>query len=343
MRFSVFQLVMTMLLSPACWAQSADPSPAPLPAVIELVIGHNSPRGSIYDLEASEFARRVNMALRGRVVVKVAGASQLGNDVQMLEKVQRGELDFAMPSTVLSSVDPAFSVFEVPYLVLSRDHVRRARSTLLDTYLKPAALNKGYLILGMWENGFRHVTNNVRPVRTPQDLKGMKIRVPQGSRLLSVFKSYGAEPEAFPFGQPLVDAIRSGRFDGQENPHIITFAAKLNEVQKYLSVTSHNYLPVYLVSNSSKFAELPLDVQKTIKDIAERLQDWALDVGSKLDADMRERLSKTMVLNEVDTVAFLSASYPSYLQFARDVPQGKALIKLLYDPTTFVSATGRNW
>jgi tripartite ATP-independent transporter DctP family solute receptor len=310
---------------------------------IEIVLAHNSPPGSIYDLEATEFARRANLALRGKAVVKVVGESKLGNDAQMLEKVKKGELDFTMPSTVMSSVSPAFSVFEVPYLVLSRDHVREARHELMTKYFRPAAEAKGLAVLGMWENGFRHVTNNVRPVVAPQDLTGLKIRVPQGSRLLTVFKSYGAEAAEFPFAQPLIDAIKRGQFDGQENPYIIIKSAKIDAVQTYLSVTSHNYLPVYLVGNAHKFATLPPGVRATIRKIAGEIQDWSMNMGEKFDGEMRERLSKTMKINEVNVIAFLAASYPSYLKFAKEVPEGKSLIKLLYDPRSFAQATGHYW
>jgi TRAP-type C4-dicarboxylate transport system substrate-binding protein len=248
-----------------------------------------------------------------------------------------------MPSTVMSSVSPAYSVFEVPYLVLSREHVRKARRELMIKYFRPAAEAKGLAVLGMWENGFRHVTNNVRPVVTPKDLAGLKMRVPQGSRLLTVFKSYGAEATEFPFAQPLIDAIKRGQFDGQENPYIVIKSAKIDEVQKYLSVTSHNYLPVYLVGNTRKLEALPADVRGTIRKVAEEMQDWCLKTGEKRDKEMRERLAKTMKINEVNVISFLAASYPSYLQFAKEVPEGKALIKLLYDPRSFAQATGHSW
>jgi tripartite ATP-independent transporter DctP family solute receptor len=310
---------------------------------IEIQLAHNSPPGSIYDLEATEFARRANLALRGKALIKVIGESKLGNDAQMLEKVKKGELDLTMPSTVMSSVSPAFSVFEVPYLVLSREHVRKARHELMTKYFKPAAEAKGLAVLAMWENGFRHVTNNVRPVVAPKDLVGLKIRVPQGSRLLTVFKSYGADATEFPFAQPLIDAIKRGQFDGQENPYIIIKSAKIDEVQTYLSVTSHNYLPVYLVGNTRKLAALPHDVRAAIRKAAEDMQDWCLKIGEKRDAEMRQQLSKTMQINEVNIIAFLAASHPAYVKFAKEVPEGKALIKLLYDPRSFAQATGHTW
>src|SRR5262249_2470834 len=135
---------------------------------------------------------------------------------------------------------------------------------------------QGLVVLGMWENGFRHITNNVRPIYKPADLADLRIRVPQGSRLLAVFKSYGAQPGEYPFGPALVDALKNRTFDGQENPFTLIRTLKLDTVQKYLSLTYHTYLPVYLVGNEKKIAALPPDVQAVLKKTAADLQDWSM-------------------------------------------------------------------
>jgi TRAP-type transport system periplasmic protein len=310
---------------------------------IELRLGHVGSAGSLYDLTANEFARRVKEELHGAVNVTVIPNSQLGNDVQMLEKVRRGELDFCLPAPATSSINPMFSVFDVPYLVLTRQRVKNARELILNKYFRPAAHTQGLLILGLWENGFRHITNNVRPIETPRDLRGLKIRVPQGSRFLAALKLYGAAPAEYPFGPPLVEALKAGTFDGQENPFSLIRSLKLDAVQKYLALTYHNYMPVYLVGNEKKFAALPADAQAALKKIGADLQDWSMSKGEQLDLDLRWELSQTMAINEIDTRSFLSASVPAYKQFAAEVPEGKELIRLLYDRTNFTAATGQSW
>ncbi|MGO8953400.1 MAG: TRAP transporter substrate-binding protein [Rhodomicrobium sp.] len=322
--------------------QNAHAGPANNAAPIKLRLGHIGSPGSLYDLTAAEFAKRVSEKLQGKVVVTVFPDSILGNDPQMLDKVTLGELDFCMPAPATAAISPVFSVFDVPYLVLTREHVRASRQKLIQMYFQPAAGAKGLLVLGMWENGFRHITNNVRPIHTPRDLKGLKIRVPQGSRFLTVLKSYGAAPGEYPFGQPLVEALRNGTFDGQENPFTMIRSLKMDRVQKYLSLTHHTYMPVYLMGNEKKMAALPPDVQAVIKRTAEDLQDWSMSAGEKLDIELRDQLSGTVAINEVDTLAFLAASFPAYTQFAAEVPQGKALIRLLYDRTS-LAATGHTW
>ncbi len=293
------------------------------------------------DLTAAEFARRVNTALAGQVAVMIHGNSVLGSDVDMFHKCERGELDLALPSNYLSTVDPRFSVFDLPFLILSRDHIKHIRNKLLDEHLRPPMAKRGLVILGMWENGFRHMTNNVRPIHVPEDLKGLKRRVPQGSRMLQVFQHFGALPREYSFGPPLVAAIKDGTFDGQENPFTQINSAHIDSVQKYLSLTYHNYTPVYLVMRADKFAALPPHVQTVIERTAEDMQDWAMAANVQLEKKLREKLSQTMQVNEADLFAFLMASFPLYKNFAAEVPGGKPLVQLLYDPVSLTAATGK--
>jgi TRAP-type transport system periplasmic protein len=308
---------------------------------IELRLGHVAAVGSLYDLTANEFARRVREALLGRVNVTVIPNSELGNDVQLIEKVRQGGLDFCMPAQATSAISPVFSVFDVPYLVLTRQRIRSVREALLRQYFQPAAHAQGLLILGLWENGFRHITNNVRPIQTHQDLRGLKIRVPQGSRFLTALKFYGAAPAEYPFGPPLIEALKAGTFDGQENAFSQIRSFKLDTVQKYLSLTYHNYIPVYLVANERKIAALPADVQAALKKAGADIQDWSMTKGEQLDIAARWELSQTMAVNEIDTYSFLTASLPAHKQFSADVPQGRELIRLLYD-RTITGATSRS-
>ncbi len=333
-------LVLQLLF--VCLGPALAQSPVtPAPQSIELRLGHNAAFGAVLDLTSAEFARRVNTALRGRATITVYGNSVLGSDVDMFKQVERGELDLALPSNYLSTVNPIFSVFDMPFLVLSRAHIRHIRNTLLEKHLRPAMATRNLLILGMWENGFRHMTNNVRPIHTPDDLKGLKMRVPQGSRMRQALEYFGALPAEYSFGPPLVEAIKAGRFDGQENPFTQINSAKIDRVQKYLSLTYHNYTPVYLVMRADKFAALPPDVQAVIKKTAEDMQDWAMTANERLEKTLKEKLSQTMEVNEADLFAFLVASFTLYRNFANEVPGGKPVIKLLYDPASLTEATGK--
>src|SRR5438067_2722708 len=127
---------------------------------LELKLGHVGSPGSLFDLSSQEFAKRVQEKLKGKVVVQLYGSSQLGDDTEMMQKVKLGTLDFTLPSTVMSSVVPAFGLFEMPYLVQNREHMRRIEQGVLWPSLAPLAEKAGYRVIAVWENGFRQITNN---------------------------------------------------------------------------------------------------------------------------------------------------------------------------------------
>ena len=134
---------------------------------LELKLAHAAPPESLISLASHEFARRANLKLgeRGRVVVFDAG--QLGSDQVVLQKLKLGTVDFGVPATVMSSVVEAFALFEMPYLVRDRTHLREIEEELFWSELAPHAEEQGYKVIGLWENGFRHVTNNSRPIHEP--------------------------------------------------------------------------------------------------------------------------------------------------------------------------------
>jgi TRAP-type transport system periplasmic protein len=140
-------------------------------AQTELKFGHVGEPGSLFEASANEFARRANEKLGPDYKVVTFGSSQLGSDEQMVQKLKLGQLEFSLPSTVMSSVAPEFGVFEMPYIVKDREHMKRVREAILESVLQPAVKAKGYRILAVWENGFRHITNNLRPIGKPEDLK----------------------------------------------------------------------------------------------------------------------------------------------------------------------------
>jgi TRAP-type transport system periplasmic protein len=146
---------------------------------IELKFGHVGEPGSLFALSAEEFARRVNARLDAYEVV-VFGSSQLGGDELLLQKIKLGTVDFALPSTVMSSQIEAFGLFEMPYLVHDRTHMRAIEEAVVWPDLAPLAEAEGYKMIAVWENGFRHVTNNEHPIVVPADLSGIKLRIPRG-------------------------------------------------------------------------------------------------------------------------------------------------------------------
>ena len=166
--------------------------------VLELKFGHVGAPGSLFAESAEEFARRVNERLTGRARVLVFGSSQLGGDDVLLQKLKLGTVELSLPSTIMSSRIDAFGLFEMPYLVQDREHMKRIEQEIVWPVLAPLAEENGYKIIAVWENGFRHVTNNKRPIATPEDLRGIKLRTPRGRWRVAMFQAYGANPTPMP-------------------------------------------------------------------------------------------------------------------------------------------------
>ncbi len=302
-----------------CGGESGEES------LIELKFGHVGAPGSLFAVSAEEFARRANARLAGRVEVSVFGSSQLGGDEVMLQKLKLGTLDFALPSTIMSSTVDAFGLFEMPYLVQDRDHMKRIEEEVVWPTLVPLAEERGYRIIAVWENGFRHVTNNLRPVVTPTDLAGIKLRTPRGIWRVKLFQAFGANPSPMALSEVFV-ALQTGVMDGQENPLAQIHASKFHEIQRYLSLTGHVYTPAYVTVGAS-WDRLPEDVRAALTEIAAETQAFVHDMAARMDADFLEELRAGGVqVNDADREAFVSASRAIFQEFGSTVEGGDAMV-----------------
>ena len=308
----------------ACVAMLLAASPAG--AQVEIKLGHVGEPGSLFQVSADEFAKRANAKLAGKAKVVTFGSSQLGSDKEMIQKLKLGTLDMALPSTVMSSEVDLFGVFEMPYLVRDRAHMSRIEKEVFWPKLAPEADKKGLLVLAVWENGYRHITNSKRPIKVPADLKGIKLRVPEGKWRLKMFQAYGANPSPMKFSE-LFTALQTGVMDGQENPFTQIYSAKLQEVQKYLSLSGHVYTPAYLVVGKSHWNSLPADVRKVLEETAKETQAFVYDYATKDDTALLAKLKQSgMLVNDVDQEAFVAASKPIYEEFSAEVPGAKEVI-----------------
>lgn len=297
-------------------------------ADITLKFGHVGKPGSLFEASVDYFAECANSSLGGQVEVQTFGSSQLGKDKELLQKLKLGQVDFALPSSVMSSVDDVFGIFEMPYIIRDRDHMRRVQGAMMDEF-QGAAEDNGYYIVGLAENGFRHITNNVRPINVPADLEGIKLRTPNGVWRLKMFQEYGANPTPMAFSD-VFTALQTGVMDGQENPYAQIASAKFQEVQKYLSITGHVYTPAYILASKKQFAKLPENVQAALTECASKTQDFTYETAAQLETDLLEVIKAAGVaVNEADKNAFVEASAPVYKAFADEVDGGQQMIDLV--------------
>lgn len=291
----------------------------------EIKFGHVGAPGSLFAVCSEEFAKRANAKLGDKAKVVVFGSSQLGGDSELMKKLKLGTVDLALPSTVMSSVSDIFGIFEMPYLVKNRCHMKKIGEELFWKRIAPSVEEKGYKIIGLWENGFRHITNNSHPITVPEDLKGVKLRIPKGEWRVKMFKAYGANPTPMSLSEVFV-ALQTGVVDGQENPFPQIFSQKFHEVQKYLSLTGHVYTPAYVTVGKAKWSKLPDEVRRVLETTAKEMQDFVYETAERLDTELLEKMKTSVRVNEVNKEAFIKASRPVYEEFGKAVKDGKELI-----------------
>lgn len=295
-------------------------------AEMELKFGHVGKPGSLFEASVNEFARRANAKLAGKAKVLTFGSSQLGKDKELLKKLKLGTINFALPSSVMASVADEFGLFDMPYLVKDRAHMARIEQEIVWPKLAPILEAKGYKVLAIWENGFRNITNNKRPINIPEDLQDLKLRTPKSVWRVKMFKAYGANPAPLSFSEVFV-ALQTGTFDGQENPLAQIASGKFQEVQKYLSMTGHVYTPAYVTVSTKYWAKLPEDVRNVLETTAKETQGYVYATAAQLEVDLLAELKAGgMAVNNADKAAFIAASKPIYEEFGTSVPTGKALI-----------------
>lgn len=307
------------LLLAACSPDATQPR--------ELKFGHVGEPGSLFALSADEFARRANERLPEGWEVVTYGSSQLGGDELLLQKIKLGTVDFALPSTIMSSQVDQFGLFEMPYLVRDREHMRAIEEAVVWPRLTPLAEEEGYRIIAVWENGFRHVTNNERPIEVPADLAGIKLRTPSGVWRLKLFQALGANPTPMSLSEVFI-ALQTGVIDGQENPLAQIWGSKLHEVQDYLSLTGHVYTPAYVVTSPSRWDLLPDDVRTILEEEARTTQAYVYETAEHLDADLLDRIrAEGVEVNDPEAQPFLDAAGPLYEEFVTTVEGAGALVE----------------
>jgi tripartite ATP-independent transporter DctP family solute receptor len=266
---------------------------------------------------------------KGNLTIQIFANAQLGNDRDMVEGMQLGSIDLASPSTgAMGAVVPAATVLDLPYIFDDHAHVYRVLDGPFADQLHKLFDGVGFHPLGYWEIGFRNLTNNVRPVHTPADVKGLKLRTLPAQIHQRSWSLVGAQPVAIDFTE-LYNALQTGVVDGQENPYNIILLGKLYEVQKHLSITRHIYGAAPTSVSDKTWAKLSPELQGVLKEAVKRSTPVQRQAASGNEgAQLKEIKSFGMeVVENPDRVAFQKAMEPAWeLYTGRFGAQGKALI-----------------
>ena len=294
----------------ACAALAATLAlPLAAQAQTKLRFAHAGPETSSQHLAALEFAKAVKERSQGKLEVQVFPGSQLGNDAAVIGGVRGGSIDMMMAgSGNFAGLNSRFEVLDIPFLFRDRDHAYKAVDQQVGQELMKALDSSGLKQLAFWEVGFRSITTKNRAVRTPADVKGLKIRTQPNPVHLQAWKLLGSNPVPMPLGE-LYGALESGAVDAQEHPIEITHSAKFYEVQKHLTLTRHAFTAMPVVLNKAKFDGLPPDQQKLLLDAAQEAKLFQRALNQKNEANIIAELRKSgmSVIENIDPAPFKAA------------------------------------
>lgn len=272
-------------------------------------MANNTPVTHPLTLEMQAGAERVLKATDGKVDIRIFPNSQLGSDTDMLSQVRSGAIEFfSLSGLILSTLVPPASINGVGFAFKNYDQVWSAMDGKLGAYVRAEIMKRGlFAFEHVFDNGFRQVTSSAKPVLTPADLKGFKIRVPVSPLWTSMFQALGAAPTSINFSE-VYSSLQTHIVDGQENPLSLIEAAKLYEVQKYCSLTNHMWDGFWLLGNRRAVDKLPADAREIVERefSAAALAERA--AIATLNMDVRGTLDKRgLVFNDVDQGAFRSS------------------------------------
>jgi len=266
------------------------------------ILSTDSQLGTGGTIFADEIAKRT----QGRYRIEQYPNSALGGELEMLKAVQLGTVDLAfITGAPLPNFMPDIGVFNIPFLFRDVAHAHAVLDGPIGQSYLAKFREKGLVALAWGENGMRHITNSKHEIRTSEDLKGLKLRLPQSDVMLAGFKALGADVKPLAFPQ-LYGALQSGQFDGQENPIATIQSSRFYQVQKYLTLTGHVYDPAILFISIDDFDELSADDKRSFIEAAKLAGDASRQFAAAAEAKGVTELVQAgmQVIEDVDRSKF---------------------------------------
>lgn len=278
----------------------------PASAATKLRFGHAGPETDSQHAAALEFAKKVKERTKGEIEIQIFPNNALGNDQAMIQSVRGGVLDMEMSGNPnFTGIVSKMNAFDLPYIFNDAAHAYRVLDGKVGQSMLDELGKHGMKGLAYWEVGFRSMTNSKRPIRTPEDVRGLKIRTSPNPAHIKAFQALGSNPVPMPLSE-LYSALETGAVDAQEHPVGITWSAKFNEVQKHLSMTRHAYTAMIVVMNKAKFDSLKPEHQKIILEAAVEGGKFQRELNTKNEAMMIADLKQKgmQVVESIDSAPF---------------------------------------
>lgn len=290
----------------------------------EIRYGTVGPAEHQYTIAATKFKELVEDKSDGRIEVTIYPDAQLGGERAMAESVNSGTLQMTTVTTdgTLPAWVPEAQIFTIPYLFKNRAHVYAVMDGKIGDRLEEKFAEKGFKHLGFVELGWRHFTNNKRPVNKPEDMKDLSLRVQESKVWFTLVEALGASPQPLPFDD-LYTSLQQGVVDGQENPPATIRSMKFYEVQDYLTLDAHTYAPGSVIMNPNFYNNLPEDLQEIVDQSVEEMISYQRHIIEKKENEDVEFLA---------TEGGMEVSHPDrseFMEATKDVPEDEEVKELV--------------
>jgi tripartite ATP-independent transporter DctP family solute receptor len=309
MRVSTLLLAGAAVLS--CTAASAQTM---------LKIGHVLAKGSHYDIGATAFCSEIDKGTQGRYKCQVFPAGTLGGEREQVEAVKAGTQDLVFTSTgPVGNFVPEIRIVDLPFLFRDYDHARKVLDGAIGQEMLAKFPAHGLVALAWSENGFRHMTNNKRPIVGAADTSGLRMRTMENKVHMDGYKAFGIQPTPMAFPE-VFGALQQGVVDGQENPIPVILASKFAQVQKHLSLTGHVYSPALLIASPRVWDKLSEADKKAFTDAAKKSVAATRKKVNDDEANGIAQLEKDgmQVVRQVQAQSFRDLLKPVYLSYGRE-------------------------
>ena len=309
-KLGIVLLVLSVFVSFASAALAADK--------IVLKFGHLADEKNTWHLGALKFKELVEKNSGGRIEVKIYPNEQLGKEKDLVTSIQTGTADMGIFGETLTTFGADKTIFmATPYLLRDAAHLHKVAGGEMGKEIEAQVLEKAKLrVLGYLERGPRELTSS-RAVKTPDDLKGMKIRLPNVPIFLAAWEALGAKPIPMAFSE-VFTSLQQGTIEGQENPYALIASAHFYEVQKYLNKTSHVRGWIYVCIGEKRFASLPDDLKKVVLDAGKEMQAYENKLFLEEEGKLEKLLKEKMTFVDVDQAAFAKIASEAVLKNLSD-------------------------
>ncbi|GHE20524.1 TRAP transporter substrate-binding protein [Halomonas urumqiensis] len=267
---------------------------------------------------ALRFKEEVEEKSDGRIEINVLPAAQVGGDVEIIEQIQMGLVDIGIPPTAtLGNFEPRMQILDLPFLIADYDTMVEVLDGEVGREILDTLNDDNMFGVNFWGAGFRHITNNDRPIESPEDLEAIRMRTMQAPIIISTYENLGANATAMAFTE-VYNGLQQGVVSGQENPLANIYTMRFHEVQDYLSLTSHAYHAYAAVINQDSWDSLPEDLQEIMLEAFDNGRDASRQMTIEDEKDILEAIEGEIAINEITPEAreaFIEASMPVHQEY----------------------------